>query len=314
MDSILVSIIIPTFNRAHFLKETLNSVKLQTYSNWECIIVDDGSSDNTQDLLDEFCALDPRIKFFHRPINRPKGANACRNFGFEKSRGQYIQWFDSDDLMVKDHLEQKVNVLEGTQVDFVISKTANFDALQEYPPYEYTKMPYGIKVEDFIFRRVHWYTYDVMLRRKIASLIKYHENMISWQDYYYFCCMLLESTNGLYIDRVLTKRRLHGNSIQDEMTKDYVSLQTQILEAKFYTFSDIKNRLSPSIQREMLFTLMNHSFNLASEKKISRYNKNISKELKMHLGYKSVVLFNFACLTSFLTGKGFFLLQLAKKK
>ena len=79
MMNALVSIIIPTFNRAHLLGETLNSVINQTYSNWECIVVDDGSSDYTEQLMEFYIQKDPRIIFVRRPDNRPKGANACRN-------------------------------------------------------------------------------------------------------------------------------------------------------------------------------------------------------------------------------------------
>src|SRR5690554_5799485 len=95
----LVSIIIPTFNRAHLIGETLDSVLAQTYHNWECIVVDDGSTDNTDEVMAEYIAKDARFQYHHRPAVKSKGANACRNYGFEKSKGAYIQWFDSDDLM-----------------------------------------------------------------------------------------------------------------------------------------------------------------------------------------------------------------------
>lgn len=115
----LVSIIIPTFNRAHFIGETLDSIISQTYQNWECIVVDDGSSDYTIELLDFYCEKDTRIKFYHRPDSLPKGANDCRNFGFLKSRGEYINWFDSDDVMLESFIESKVNSFQSS-VDFVI--------------------------------------------------------------------------------------------------------------------------------------------------------------------------------------------------
>jgi glycosyltransferase involved in cell wall biosynthesis len=95
----LVSIIIPTFNRAHLIGETLDSVLTQTYTNWECIVVDDGSTDETDNLVTDFCKRDHRFQYHHRPSDGPKGANACRNFGFEVSKGEYIQLLDSDDVL-----------------------------------------------------------------------------------------------------------------------------------------------------------------------------------------------------------------------
>lgn len=116
----LVSIIIPTYNRTHFIGETLDSVLAQTYQNWECIVVDDGSTDYTKELMGLYTEKDSRIQFHHRPKNRKKGANACRNYGFELSKGEYINWFDSDDLMLSRFLKEKIESFTET-VDLVIS-------------------------------------------------------------------------------------------------------------------------------------------------------------------------------------------------
>ena len=78
----LISIIIPTFNRAHLILHTLESIKNQTYNEWECIIVDDGSTDNTEDVLKKYIDTDSRFRYFKRPLNHTKGPSSCRNFGF----------------------------------------------------------------------------------------------------------------------------------------------------------------------------------------------------------------------------------------
>jgi len=95
----LISIIIPTYNRAHLIGETLDSIIAQTYQNWECIVVDDGSDDDTEEVMKSYIQNDNRIYYYHRPEEHLPGGNGARNFGFEKSTGEYIQWFDSDDLM-----------------------------------------------------------------------------------------------------------------------------------------------------------------------------------------------------------------------
>ena len=107
MTNGLVSIIIPTYNRAHFLGDTLNSVISQTYTNWQCLVIDDGSSDDTENIVTGFCKKDQRIQFYKRPESILKGANSCRNYGFELSSGEYVNWFDSDDIMLPDFLEKK---------------------------------------------------------------------------------------------------------------------------------------------------------------------------------------------------------------
>lgn len=108
----LVSIIIPTYNRRELLMETLNSVKEQIFINWECIIVDDGGNDNTEMEMLELVNNDSRFRYFRRPQNHPKGACGCRNFGFEKSNGKYIQWLDDDDLLSANKIELQVESLE----------------------------------------------------------------------------------------------------------------------------------------------------------------------------------------------------------
>ena len=85
MSKPLVSIIIPTYNRASLIKETLHSVQSQTYKNWECIIVDDGSIEDTALAIQEFLR-DIRMKFYNRPANKQKGASSCRNYGLELAK------------------------------------------------------------------------------------------------------------------------------------------------------------------------------------------------------------------------------------
>src|SRR5690554_713750 len=116
----LVSIIIPTYNRAHLIGETLDSVLAQTYQNWECIVVDDGSTDNTEEVMAAYIAKDARFQYHHRPKDRLPGGNAARNYGFEVSRGEYVNWFDSDDLMLSDFIESSIQILLSNKVDLVL--------------------------------------------------------------------------------------------------------------------------------------------------------------------------------------------------
>lgn len=102
-----ISIIIPTFNRSFLLYETLISVRNQTFSCWECIVIDDGSNDQTLQVVEEFMEKDSRFIYFKRPPTFPKGAASCRNFGFIKSRADYIQWLDDDDLLSENKLEMQ---------------------------------------------------------------------------------------------------------------------------------------------------------------------------------------------------------------
>ncbi len=120
MNSPLVSIIIPVYNSSQFLKDALESICNQRYKNWECVIIDDGSIDNSMAIAMEFVNKDSRFLFFNRPVELPKGGNSCRNFGFKKSKGEFINWFDSDDVMLENFIEEKINAVEDKN-DLVIS-------------------------------------------------------------------------------------------------------------------------------------------------------------------------------------------------
>ena len=108
-----VSIIIPTYNRAHLIGKTLDSVIAQSYSDWECIIVDDGSSDNTIEIVGDYIKNDSRFQYYERPFERRKGASSCRNFGFEISKGSYVQYLDSDDLISENKLQEQMEILKN---------------------------------------------------------------------------------------------------------------------------------------------------------------------------------------------------------
>ena len=82
--------IIPTYNRAHLIGETLDSVLAQTYQHWECIIVDDGSSHNTDRVVSEYVKKDSWFKYYHRPDEHLPGGNGARNYGFKMSQGKFI--------------------------------------------------------------------------------------------------------------------------------------------------------------------------------------------------------------------------------
>ena len=127
-----IFIIIPTFNRAKFLTNTLNSITSQTYSNWECLIIDDGSTDETKLTIESFQGLDSRFQYFLRTSKYKKGAAGSRNYGLDIARdrnAQYIQFFDDDDIMYPEKLEKQIiPLVKDTSLAFSVCK---FDKLDE---------------------------------------------------------------------------------------------------------------------------------------------------------------------------------------
>lgn len=123
----LVSIIIPLYNREILVEETLKSIQNQTYENWEAIVIDDCSTDNSYQVVKNFSIADNKIQLFQRQRN-PKGASTCRNIGLEKSKGKFVIFLDSDDLMTETCLERRISFFEKfPNEDFLIFQSLLFE-------------------------------------------------------------------------------------------------------------------------------------------------------------------------------------------
>ncbi len=101
------SIIIPSFNKADFISETITSVLNQSYPHWELVIVDDGSTDNSIQIIEDYCNIDQRIHLYQRG-KLPKGGSVCRNLGLKKAKGKFVLFLDADDLLEVTCLEHRL--------------------------------------------------------------------------------------------------------------------------------------------------------------------------------------------------------------
>lgn len=127
MRNPLISIIIPAFNNERIIKHTLESIINQTYTHWECLVVDDGSSDKTMQVVDGFSKKDSRINFFRRPKHKKKGPSACRNYGLHIAKGDYVLFLDSDDILAETCLVKRLEFIENNlDFDLWIFKTKTF--------------------------------------------------------------------------------------------------------------------------------------------------------------------------------------------
>lgn len=128
----LVSIIIPCYNQGEFLNETLTSVFNQTYTNWECIIVNDGSLDNTEEIAKKWTEKDSRFISFYKENG---GVSSSRNLGIETSKGDFIQFLDADDLLADDKIAISIDAVQEHKVEIVCSNYLMFiDSLNNPQP------------------------------------------------------------------------------------------------------------------------------------------------------------------------------------
>ena len=119
----LVSIITPSYNTARFIEETINSVLAQTYTNWEMIIVDDCSKDDTDAVVGRF--LDPRIRYLKNEKN--SGAAVSRNRALREAKGKWIAFLDSDDLWEPTKLEKQIRFMEAKNCHFSYTNYTEID-------------------------------------------------------------------------------------------------------------------------------------------------------------------------------------------
>jgi glycosyltransferase involved in cell wall biosynthesis len=231
----MVSILVPNFNKAQLLRETLDSILAQTYTNWECVIVDDHSTDNSWEILEEYAGLDSRFKIFKRPIERKKGGNAARNFAFENSKGDYIQWLDSDDLIHPNKISEQVSEFLTSDTKLVsisnwkwIDSSAEIDHespnSKNIPNLESRWAQYPVEGLDLIlwlfqnkfFIPIHSYLVRAELLRQSGL---WNEDLIQNQDGEFMVRVLLKSKKISYHDSVYTYyRRPNLNHLSQQTT------------------------------------------------------------------------------------------------
>lgn len=317
MNSPKVSIIIPTYNRANLLEETLETILSQSFKDWECIVVDDGSDDTTKELLHDLIKKDKRFIFRERPMKCPKGANSCRNFGLELARGEYVKWFDSDDLMEPDHLKVQVEILKNKRLDFVVGLSINFEDETgnfEEKPYHFDRSSYELNLENFAQQRIGWITDDFLGTKVSVGDLRFNTRITTDGDEYnFFVQYLAQGAEGAFIDEVLTKRRVHSGALTNKSREGSEEYYYKICKIQFLTFLDIENSSQVEIKRWFLRSFMLYAYYLSRTSR--RLPFNFLKSLPYISAYFSPVkAFSFliAIFSAAIFKKGYFLLKYAR--
>ena len=180
-----VSIIIPTYNRGSFIRDTIESIVDQSYFDWELIIVDDGSLDETRSIVAEYIGKDKRIHYYLRPSLLPKGANSCRNFGLLKSKGDYIKWMDSDDILVKDCLDLQVSILEeNSDVVLCLGYSQFFNNSTKEMEELWSRNDHSENyLSDHIVNKIRWGVGGPLWRKSWLKLDPYNNHLKNSQEW-----------------------------------------------------------------------------------------------------------------------------------
>lgn len=238
-NSPLISIILTTFNRAHLIIETLESIQNQTYQNWICYIIDDNSSDNTKCVVEEFIKNDKRFSFFQKRNLYVKGLSASRNMGLDlieinKLNPKYIQFFDDDDLMHFQKFEIQMNeFLKSENIDLVIFPTKNFINSQNIDiNYFYTD--YNSKFinnigEEFILAKTIFTVQVPLIKYEYISNYRFNEHLFYAEEWEFFLKLFfIKNTIVSYINIPLYFHRKHELSI----TSNLYGINNKLIKSK----------------------------------------------------------------------------------
>jgi glycosyltransferase involved in cell wall biosynthesis len=206
-----VSIIMPNYNCERFIEETVNSVINQTYQNWELLIVDDCSTDNSVEIIKNCCNSDARIKLFINEKN--SGAAASRNLALREATGKWIAFLDSDDLWTPDKLEKQIAFMEENGYKFSFTKYGHVDentnSLKQIVcgPKKVSKRK--------MFRYCYLGCLTVMYDAECVGLIQISENVQKRNDYAMWLKVSKKAT-AYYLDEVLAYYRKRSGSISHQ--------------------------------------------------------------------------------------------------
>jgi glycosyltransferase involved in cell wall biosynthesis len=210
----LVSIIVPCYNQAQYLDAALQSVLDQTYPDWECIIVNDGSPDHTEEVAKKWVDKDPRFIYCYKENG---GVSSARNLGIEKAKGEYLQFLDSDDFLVKEKLELSLHQVDKNKdFNLVIS---NFMMFADNP--ERTSEPFcQLNTQMFSFENMlyHWnesFSIQVqcgLFHSSLFETIRFPEDLTAQEDWVVWVRIFKRGCKVIFIDQPLALYRRNPNS------------------------------------------------------------------------------------------------------
>lgn len=224
-----VSIIMATYNRAEYILESLQSIQCQTFKDWECLIIDDGGTDSTQEILEPILEQDPRFQYFTRTVNYQKGLPGSRNYGLDLAQGDYIIFFDDDDIAHPQNLELCVFELSNNEFSFCrYIRDVFFDDFHYDFDYSttYTSFNIGINdVEKILKYELFFNSCAVMWKKECFVKNRFVEHLMYAEEWELYARIISSGFKGISIEKCLFYGRKHRYSLTGEFY-NYNKVQT----------------------------------------------------------------------------------------
>ena len=225
MNEILISVIMPVYNAEHYVSEAVESVLNQTYKNFEFIVIDDFSTDNTYSILEKYAKADGRIRLFRNERNLQQAETT--NFGIKQSKGEYIARIDADDISIPSRLARQIEFLENNPEIGVCGswyKSFSNDIDKAIEVVKLKTKPEDIKIQMYLFQN-ELANPSTMMRRSVFSKIQYDINVGGYaEDWHIWIKMLDEKIKLANIDEFLLHYRISSTQFS-QINSDKLEIQ-----------------------------------------------------------------------------------------
>jgi glycosyltransferase involved in cell wall biosynthesis len=288
MNNHKVSIIVPCYNQAQYLDEALMSVLKQTYENWECIIVNDGSPDSTEEVANVWIKKDTRFKYV---FQKNGGLSSARNLGLDNSLGDYIQFLDSDDVLDSKKLELSLNEIAHNSSDesIIISNFRMFVDNIDMSSNSYCKL----STELFTFKKV-LFDWDLIFNIPIHCGLfqssfflnfRFPEELKAKEDWYMWLRFFKKTSNIYFIDLPLAYYRSNPKGL----TRESIFMLENYIKALSYVEKLLSEKEYISYLKHLVYSKSIKIIEL--ENKINKYQKSTGFLILQKAKKNKVILF-----------------------
>jgi glycosyltransferase involved in cell wall biosynthesis len=274
MNNPLVSIIIPCYNQDKYLNECLQSILDQTYIYWECIIINDGSTDDSEKTVEEWIAKDYRFKYFHQNNN---GVSSARNLGLENAAGQFVQFLDSDDILDRNKIELSLYSLLNNKSELALTNFKTFSNDLKNA----TEHPGFLKKEFLNFNSIlyEWgMNFNIPIHCGLFPIAFFSEfrfslELMGNEDWMMWLCFFRENPSVSFVDKPLAYYRSHFQSA----TKDEAAMNNSYNKA----IKHIESIVTSDEYKAFLFFLVSQKSEtiIRLQHKIIKYQKSTTYKI-----------------------------------
>lgn len=291
-DSPRISIIMATYNRANFIMEALESIRKQTYEDWECLIIDDGGSDDTEEVIANLLNEDSRFRFLKRTTDHGKGLPGSRNMGLDLARGDYIIFFDDDDIVHPKNIETCISVLENKAAYFCRYDKRPFKNSENLRIDEISGVqasPFLTEdIDKMITGEIPFASCGVMWKKQCFEKIRFNEDLMYAEEWECYTRILIKGFQGVSINEVLYFNRKHSNSNTGQFYKNDPVRRDSYIKAIKMVIGHLKQAGLLSRKLEIFFLRIGF---FLQEYSIIKYTLEKSeagklRRIKFNAGYK----------------------------